>query len=65
MQTKEFREPGHEEISCAAYHRWLAAGSGEGNADGNWFAAGTALMQRQAHQEGIEWTRRAEDSLPS
>ena len=65
MQTKEFREPCHEEISRAAFYHWQAAGSPEGQADQHWFAAETHLMRRQAVKDGTNWARVNEDTLPT
>lgn len=57
MQTKEFREPGHEEIACGAYYHWQAEGCREDSADKHWFAAETDLMQQQAVHDGTVWAR--------
>ena len=65
MPTKVFREPDHEEISCAAFYHWQAAGSPAGEADQHWFAAETGLMQQQAAHDGTNWARVNEDLLPA
>ena len=63
MQTKEFREPSHQEIAREAYLHWQAGGFSEGDAKLNWFAAETELMQRQAVKEGTLWARETTDLL--
>ena len=60
MPAKEFREPVPEEIALAAYYRWQAEGCPAGREEAHWFAAETALMQKQADHDGTHWARESE-----
>ena len=43
--TTEYLDFRRHAIACVAYHRWQAHGSSDGQADEDWLAAETELMQ--------------------